>query len=69
MSEATARAASADATYFVGHERVVPREDGTGLPRWVETIFSFLQRNSLHVSDYLHLPTDAVVEIGPQVEI
>jgi KUP system potassium uptake protein len=58
-----------DATYFVGHERVVPREDGAGLPRSIVVIFSFLQRNSVHVSDYLRLPTDSVVEIGPQVAI
>jgi KUP system potassium uptake protein len=59
----------ADVTYFVGHERVVPREDGAGLPRWIVVIFSFLQRNSVRVSDYLRLPTDSVVEIGPQVAI
>jgi KUP system potassium uptake protein len=59
----------AEATYFVGHERVVRREDGVGLPGWVVEIFSFMQRNSLHVSDYLRLPAYLVVEIGPEVAI
>jgi KUP system potassium uptake protein len=58
-----------DVVYYVGHETVVPREDGGGLPRWVESLFAMMQRNSLHVSDYFKLPADAVVEIGRQVSI
>ncbi len=59
----------ADLTYFVGHETVVSRDDGTGLPRWVEKVFAFMQRNSLHVTDYFRLPAEAVVEIGREVAI
>jgi KUP system potassium uptake protein len=58
-----------DVTYFVGHETVVAREDGKGLPHWVETIFAFLQRNSAHVTDYFRLPADTVVEIGREIAI
>lgn len=58
-----------DVTYYVGHETVVHREDRKGLPRWLETLFAFMQRNSVHVSDFFHLPPDAVVEIGRQVSI
>ena len=39
-------------TYFVGRESVVPREDGNGLPRLVESIFSFLLRNSSEAIEY-----------------
>jgi KUP system potassium uptake protein len=58
-----------DVTYFVGHETVVSREDGTGLPKWVERMFAFLQRNSAHVTEYFRLPADTVVEIGREVAI
>jgi KUP system potassium uptake protein len=58
-----------DLTYYVGHETVVPRTDGPGLPRFVSLCYAFLQRNSLHVSDYLNLPTDSVVEIGRHIGI
>jgi len=58
-----------DLTYYVGHETVVPRADGPGLPRFVSLGYAFLQRNSLHVSDYLNLPTDSVVEIGRHIGI
>jgi len=58
-----------DLTYFVGHETVVAHKDGHGLPGWVEAMFAFMQRNSLHVTDYFGLPTESVVEIGREVAI
>ena len=58
-----------DVTYYVGHETVVPREDGKGLPAWQERIFVVLERNAVHVSDFFSLPSDQVVEIGRQVAI
>ena len=58
-----------DLTYYVGHETVVAREDGSGLPRWAESMFAFMQRNSLHVTDYFRLPAETVVELGREVAI
>jgi KUP system potassium uptake protein len=58
-----------DVTYYVGHETVVGREDGLGLPAWQERIFAVMERNAVHVSDFFSLPNDQVVEIGRQVAI
>ena len=58
-----------DVTYYVGHETVIHREDGSGLPAWQERIFAVMERNAIHVSDFFSLPTDQVVEIGRQVAI
>jgi KUP system potassium uptake protein len=58
-----------DVTYFIGRETVVPREDGKGLPRLVQSIFTFLLRNSGEAVEYFHLPRDMVVEIGRQFAI
>ena len=58
-----------DITYYVGHETILSRDDGKGLPKWVTACFGFMQRNSVHLSDYLRLPADAVVEIGRQISI
>jgi KUP system potassium uptake protein len=58
-----------DVTYYVGHETVIHREDGDGLPGWQERIFAVMERNAIHVSDFFSLPTDQVVEIGRQVAI
>jgi KUP system potassium uptake protein len=58
-----------DVTYYVGHETVISREDGKGLPTWQEEFFAVMERNAIHVSDFFSLPSDQVVEIGRQVSI
>ena len=58
-----------DVTYYVGHETVIHRDDGAGLPAWQERFFAVMERNAIHVSDFFSLPTDQVVEIGRQVAI
>jgi KUP system potassium uptake protein len=58
-----------DITYYVGHETVIARDDGRGLPKWLEALFALMQRNSVHVSDYFRIPSDALVEIGRRVSI
>ncbi len=58
-----------DVTYYVGHETVIGREDGAGLPAWQEKFFAVMERNAVHVSDFFSLPNDQVVEIGRQVAI
>jgi KUP system potassium uptake protein len=59
----------ADVTYYVGHETVVGRDDGQGLPAWQERLFAAMERNATHVSDFFNLPNDQVVEIGRQIAI
>jgi KUP system potassium uptake protein len=58
-----------DVTYIVGHETVVHQEDGTGIPRWQESLFAVMERNAAHVGDYFKLPRDDVIEIGRQISI
>jgi len=58
-----------DVTYYVGHETVVSREDGKGLPAWQERFFAVMERNAAHVGGFFGLPNDQVVEIGRQVAI
>jgi KUP system potassium uptake protein len=58
-----------DVTYYVGHETVLSREDGKGLPAWQERFFAVMERNASHVSDFFNLPYDQVVEIGREISI
>jgi KUP system potassium uptake protein len=58
-----------DVTYYVGHETVIRRDDAEGLPHVMEAVFAYMQRNSLHVSDYFRLPADSVVELGREIAI
>ncbi len=60
---------STELTYFIGIEKIMPRNDGRGLPRWIEEMFGVLLRNSARVTDYLQVPPDQVVDIGRQVSI
>jgi KUP system potassium uptake protein len=56
-------------TWFIGRETIVRREDGKGLPWFIETVASFLSRNSSEAVEYFRLPRDDVVEIGRQFAI
>lgn len=58
-----------DVTYYVGHSSITHREDGKGLPYVVVVLFAALERNSVHVADFLGLPQETTVELGRQVEI
>jgi KUP system potassium uptake protein len=58
-----------DVVYYIGHETIMHLPDGTGMPQWQEKLFALMQRNSAQIHEYLHLPRDAVVEIGRQIEI
>jgi KUP system potassium uptake protein len=72
LQNANARGCSLDlpdVTYYVGHETIVPSDDDRRLPRWMESLFAVMVRNSAHLSDYLRLPPDAVVEIGREISI
>jgi KUP system potassium uptake protein len=58
-----------DVTFYIGHETIVPREDGKGLPKWQTMLFAAMGRNAWRISDSLRLPHDHVVEIGREIEI
>ncbi|WP_298158173.1 KUP/HAK/KT family potassium transporter [Ferrovum sp.] len=58
-----------DVVYYVGHETILGREDGSGLPLWLVAVFAWMERNSVHVTDFFRLPSDGVVEIGRQIAI
>ena len=56
-------------TYFVGWEKIIARSDGRGMPRWLAASFSALLRNSSRVTDYLHIPSEQLVDLGRQIAI
>ncbi len=58
-----------DVTYYVGHETVVPREDGKGLPKWRVNLFSVMDRNAVKATDVFKLPVNDVVQIGREIAI
>jgi KUP system potassium uptake protein len=59
-----------DITYYVGHATIISStHGGNRLPKLIEKIYAFMQRNALRESEYFQLPSNAVVEIGRQVDV
>lgn len=55
-------------SFFVSRRSMRTNAKGM-LNRWVDKIFIMLSRNATRPSDFFHIPTDRVVEIGTQVNL
>ena len=42
---------------------------GTGMAMWRERLFVSMSKNAVKASDFFHVPTNRVVELGTQLEI
>lgn len=57
-----------DTSYFLSRDIVIPTI-GSGMALWREKLFASMHRNAAAAADFLHLPTNRVVELGSKVEI
>jgi KUP system potassium uptake protein len=57
-----------DTSFFLSRERIVSAVN-FGMPRWREILFSAMFRNAASASDFFHIPTNRVVELGSQVMV
>jgi KUP system potassium uptake protein len=55
-------------SFFLSRRSLKPSPKG-GLPLWVDRMFIALARNATDATEYFHIPTGRVVEIGTQVVI
>ena len=55
-------------SYFIGHRTVVGHPD-RGLPKWQETIYIAMAKSATNATDFYHLPSNRVIEIGIQLQI
>jgi KUP system potassium uptake protein len=60
---------TADVTYYVGRETLIPRRRVSVWWPWRRHLFVFLTRNAMRNTAYYHLPPQDVVELGFEVEI
>ena len=58
----------AAATYVLSNNTLLPSPDGE-MAVWRKRLFTFLSRNALRPTQFFHLPTNRVVELGMQIEI
>ncbi|PTQ87680.1 potassium transporter Kup [Agitococcus lubricus] len=57
-----------DTSFFLSRERLIPRLEGKIAP-WRELLFVAMSRNAASATDFFHIPTNRVVELGTQIEL
>ena len=57
-----------ETSYFLSRDIVIPTV-GAGMSLWREKLFASMHRNAAAAADFLHLPTNRIVELGSKVEI
>ena len=57
-----------ETSYFLSRDTVVPTFGG-GMAMWREKLFASMHRNAAAAADFLHLPTNRIVELGTKLEI
>ncbi len=55
-------------SFFLSRRALVATEK-SGMPRWQDLLFIFLARNSSSATEFFHIPTSRVVELGAQVAV
>jgi len=59
---------SMETSYFLSRDVIIPRMSHRMAP-WREKLFAQMHRNASRVSDFLHLPSNSVVELGSKIEL
>ncbi len=57
------------ATYYTGHETIIPSGRRPGLTRWREALFAFMHHNAQRPGAYFKIPGAQIMEIGVEFEI
>jgi len=57
-----------ETSYFLSRDTVVPTFGGS-MALWREKLFASMHRNAAGAADFLHLPTNRIVELGSKIEI
>jgi KUP system potassium uptake protein len=55
-------------SFFLSRRRLKPAAH-SGMPRWQDRLFISMARTASDATDYFHIPTDRVVEIGTQIMV
>ncbi|MEG0556041.1 MAG: potassium transporter Kup [Comamonas sp.] len=57
-----------ETSYFLSRDLIIPRMNNS-MAHWREKLFAQMHKNASRVSDFLHLPSNAVVELGSKIEL
>lgn len=57
-----------DTSFFLSHETIISTRR-PGMAMWREKLFIWMNKNALRATDFFHVPTNRVLELGAQIEI
>ena len=57
-----------DTSFFVSRETLIATKI-PGMAIWRERLFASMSKNAVKASDFFHIPTNRVVELGTQVQL
>jgi KUP system potassium uptake protein len=57
-----------DTSFFVSRETLIPSV-APGMAMWRERLFVAMSKMAVKATDFFHVPTNRVVELGTQVEL
>jgi len=57
-----------ETSFFLGRENIVPIK-GFKMNFWRARLFSFMARNAMPITEFLHIPPERVIELGVFVEL
>ncbi|EEG10089.1 low affinity potassium transporter Kup [Pseudogulbenkiania ferrooxidans] len=57
-----------DTSFFLSRETLLSTAR-PGMARWREQLFVWMSKNALRATDFFHIPTNRVVELGAQIEL
>ena len=55
-------------SFFLGHRTIIASAN-VGMPLWQDQLYIYLARNATNATDFFHLPSGRVVELGTQVVV
>ncbi len=55
-------------SFFLGHRTIVASAT-SGMPLWQDQLYIFLSKNATNATDFFHIPSGRVVELGTQVVV
>jgi KUP system potassium uptake protein len=55
-------------SFFLGHRTIVASAT-SGMPLWQDRLYIFLSKNATNATDFFHIPSGRVVELGTQVVV
>jgi KUP system potassium uptake protein len=59
---------TADTSYYLGREALIPKRGLPGMAYWRKHLFRFLSRNARSATDFFAIPPNRVIELGMQIE-